>query len=147
MQRLHGEPMDLAALIAESDAPGTGAMVLFTGTVRDENGGKPVVALEYSAYEPLAERRLAEIEAEAEAAHPGVRCRVCHRVGRLTVGDTSVAVLARAAHRAEAFAAARWAIEAVKHQVPVFKLEHYADGSQAWLEGCSLHEAAEQPAP
>lgn len=137
--RLSDTPIDLGALIAASDAPGFGAMVVFTGTVRAENQGRMVTGLTYSAYRPLAESSLADIETRAAAEHPGTRVLTQHRLGYLVVGDTSVAVVARAGHRAEAFAAARWAIEALKREVPVFKLEHYADGSQAYLDGCSLN--------
>lgn len=138
--RLSSEPLDAGAALAATASPGHGALVLFTGTVREENGGKQVTELTYSAYEPLAEKRLAEIEAQAETEHPGVRCLLRHRVGTLAVGETSVLVVARAAHRAEAFDAARRAVEAVKHEVPIFKHERYADGSEAYLEGCALHE-------
>lgn len=141
-KRLTNQPLDINAALAATAGPGFGALVVFTGTVREENGGKRVRQLTYSAYEPLAEKRLAEIEAQAEAEHPGVRCLVRHRLGTLAVGDASVLVVARSAHRAEAFAAARWAIEAIKHEVPVFKHERYADGTEAYLEGCSLHGEA-----
>ncbi|MEQ8800384.1 MAG: molybdenum cofactor biosynthesis protein MoaE [Salinisphaeraceae bacterium] len=139
-QRLSDEPLDLGTLIAASEGPGFGAMVVFTGTVRADNQGKTVTGLTYSAYRPLAESSLADIEDRAVAEHPGTRVLTQHRLGDLVVGDTSVAVVARAGHRAEAFAAARWAIEALKKEVPVFKLEHYADGSQAYLDGCSLNQ-------
>lgn len=89
--------------------------------------------MEYSAYGPMAEEECARIVAEAEARWP-VRVALEHRIGRLEIGDTAVAIVAAGAHRDEAFAACRFVIEEVKRRVPVWKKEYYADGSVAWVE-------------
>lgn len=114
--------------------PDCGALTIFTGTIRDQHLGRAVSGIRYEAHLQLAERRLAEIEQEA-AARFGAQLRVAHAVGELQVGDTSVVILARAGHRGEAFAAARWAIDTIKLAVPIWKEERYLDGDSQFLEG------------
>jgi len=133
-------PLDTAQLLAQSQTPEDGALAVFGGTVRRFNNGKEVRAINYSVYAPVAERQLAEIERGA-MQQCGVRlCLVRHRLGDLLIGDLSVLVVVRAEHRAEAFAAARYAIEAVKHTVPIWKREEYSDGTHSFVMGCELHE-------
>lgn len=129
-------PLDLAALVAEVGSEGDGAVATFTGIVRDENLGRRVRFLEYEAYEPLAVKALNRILAEAREAWPGVRLGVHHRIGRLEIGDASVAIAAASPHRAHAFAACRYAIERVKQIVPIWKREHF-EGGDVWLEGAT----------
>ena len=129
--------LDPAALQAAVAAPGNGGLAFFAGAVRDRHEGKAVVAVTYEAFRPLAEKILAEIAAEAEAA-TGAKLAIAHRTGRLQVGELSVFVAAGAPHRAEAFEACRRAIDTLKDRVPVWKKEHYADGTSGWLEGCTL---------
>lgn len=143
--RIQTEPLSFDALLADTQSPETGALAIFAGTVRRHNAGREVTALEYTVYEPLAERRLAEIEREAEQRFGVTCCRIRHRIGPLAIGDTSVLVVVRAPHRAEAFAAARYAIDTVKHAVPIWKRERYADGTEVYVKGCALH--AEDSAP
>jgi molybdopterin synthase catalytic subunit len=135
--RLVREPIDVAALCAAT--PADGAVCLFVGVVRSENAGRPVLRLEYEAYEEMALPLLEEIAAEAGRLHPVTRVRLVHRLGTLAVGDTSVVIAVSAPHRAEAFAACRFVIDALKSQVPIWKKEHYADGS-VWLEGAGTGE-------
>jgi molybdopterin synthase catalytic subunit len=130
-------PIDLNALIAAVAAPGHGGQASFVGVVRDEHEGKRVESVTYEAFEPLAEKVLNEIVAQAGANH-GAKVVAAHRVGRLKVGEASVAIVAASPHRAEAFAACREVIEEIKKRVPVWKKEHYADGTESWLEGCKL---------
>jgi len=125
-------PIDLAAL--SSATPADGALCLFVGVVRDLNAGRPVLRLEYEAYEEMALPLMEEIAAETGRRHPVTRVRLVHRLGALTIGEASVAVAVSAPHRKEAFAACRFAIDALKARVPIWKKEFYADGS-AWLEG------------
>ncbi|HET7370778.1 MAG TPA: molybdenum cofactor biosynthesis protein MoaE [Gammaproteobacteria bacterium] len=139
-ERILTEPLNLDVLLAATQSPDAGALSVFAGTVRRHNDGREVAALEYSVYEPLAERRLAEIEREAEQRFGVTCCRIQHRVGQLEIGDTSVLVVVRSPHRSEAFAAARYAIDTVKHTVPIWKRESYADGTQSYVKGCALHE-------
>jgi molybdopterin synthase catalytic subunit len=102
--------------------------------VRDRHGGREVVGIDYSGYEPMAERALARIEEELAAATPGLRVAIVHRLGALAVGEASVAIAASSPRRAAAQEAARLALERIKREVPVWKRERYADGSSAWRE-------------
>jgi molybdopterin synthase catalytic subunit len=115
---------------------GAGAIATFTGLVRDHNQGRRVRFLEYEAYEPLALRALALIVDEARAAWPSVRLAIHHRIGRLELGEASVVIAAMSPHRADAFAACRYAIERVKQIVPIWKREHF-EGGDVWLEGAT----------
>ncbi len=119
-------------------APSDGAVLLFLGTVRDHNDGRPVERLHYDAYRDMAVKELRAI-ATAAAARAGTdRIAVVHRTGTLEVGEASLAVAVSTAHRAEAFDAARWIIEEIKARVPVWKKEHYAHGrGEAWLAGAT----------
>ena len=131
MIRLLRDPIDLAALQATS--PADGALCLFAGIVRNENKGKAVLYLEYEAYEDMALSLMEEIAAEARRKWPITDLRMVHRLGRLEIGEASVAVAVASPHRAEAFAACRFLIDTLKAQVPIWKKEYYADGT-AWLE-------------
>jgi molybdopterin synthase catalytic subunit len=125
-------PIDLAAL--QTAAPSDGALCLFAGVVRNENGGRPVRYLEYEAYEEMAIPLMRQIAADARRQWPVTAVRIVHRLGRLEIGEPSVAVAVVSPYRAEAFAACRFAIDTLKARVPIWKKEYYADGS-AWLEG------------
>jgi molybdopterin synthase catalytic subunit len=128
------EPIDGHALAQSVGAAGDGAVVTFAGLVRDSNLGRRVLFLEYEAYEPLAIRAMEGIVAEAASYWPGVRVALHHRTGRLEIGEASIVIAAASAHRAEAFAACRYAIERVKQIVPIWKREHF-EGGDVWLEG------------
>lgn len=130
------QPLDLDALLAETEAPNCGALVVFAGTVRDHHEGQQVAALTYEAHEALAGAAIRDIE--ARYAQGLLRCRICHRTGPLALGDTAVLVVVRAPHRREAFAAAEAALEAVKREVPIWKHEHLAGGESRWLDGVAL---------
>ena len=131
MVRLQREPIDLAALHEVSARDG--ALCLFVGVVRNENGGRPVLRLEYEAYEEMALSLMTQIEAEVRARWPVSDVRMVHRLGPMAIGEASVAVAVASPHRAEAFAACRHAIDTLKAQVPIWKKEFYADGSE-WLQ-------------
>jgi molybdopterin synthase catalytic subunit len=133
LARLTDEPLDLSAVVAEVAGPDCGGVVTFVGTVRDAHAGRPVARLAYSAYRPMAERRLASLAVEIERRH-GVRLAVVHRLGTLLPGEASVVIAAAAPHREAAFAAVRECLERLKREVPVWKREHYADGSARWRE-------------
>ena len=132
MIRLVREAIDVAAL--QDVGAGDGALCLFLGVVRNENDGRPVVRLEYEAYEEMAERLLADLEEDARRRFPVTSVRVVHRLGRLEIGEASVAVAVASPHRAEAFEACRHVIDVLKKTVPIWKKEFYADGA-VWLEG------------
>ena len=130
--RLVSDPIDLASLAGAT--PPDGAVCLFVGTVRNENRGRAVLRLEYEAYEDMALPLMAEIAAETARRFPVTDVRLVHRLGRLEIGEASVVVAVASPHRAEVFAACRFAIDALKAQVPIWKKELYADGSE-WLDG------------
>ena len=132
MAQLTRERIDLAALLAA--APGDGAVCLFVGVVRNENAGRRVSHLEYEAYEDMALPLMEQIAAEARQRFSVSGVRLVHRLGRLEIGEPSVAVAVASPHRPEAFAACRYVIDTLKAQVPIWKKEFYADGA-VWLEG------------
>lgn len=127
-------PIDAAALLAEGQRSRNGASVLFVGTVREVNHGRPVSGMEYTAYEAMAQRELERIVDEAADRFGTEDVVVEHRLGSLDVGDVSVAIVAAHPHRARAFETARYVIEELKRRVPVWKLEHYVDGSREWID-------------
>jgi len=130
------EPLDADALVACVGAQGDGAVVTFAGLVRDHNQGRQVRFLEYEAYEPLAVRALQRIVDEAGEMWPSARIAAHHRIGRLEIGEASIVIASASAHRGDAFAACRYAIERVKQIVPIWKREHF-DGGDVWLEGAT----------
>jgi molybdopterin synthase catalytic subunit len=125
------EPIDVAAL--QDVASRDGALCLFLGVVRGENDGRRVLRLEYEAYEDMALPLMEEIAAGARRQFGVSDVRIVHRLGRLEIGEVSVAVAAVSPHRAEAFAACRYAIDTLKARVPIWKKEFYADGA-VWRE-------------
>src|SRR6188472_4128355 len=127
---------------------GDGAVVTFLGLVRDHNQGRRVTHLIYEAYDALAIKALDRIVTEAAEQWPSVRLAIHHRTGRLEIGEASVVIAAASAHRADAFAASRYAIERVKQIAPVWKHEHF-EGGEVWIEGATadpLDEDARQAA-
>ncbi len=129
------DPIDPCAVLARVGRPGDGAVAFFAGVVRDENEGRPVSGMEYEGYDEMARDELAGIVAEAAGRAGTQRIAAVHRLGRLAVGEVSVAIAVSAPHRAEAFAAARYIIEEIKKRLPVWKREHYLDREAKWLEG------------
>ncbi|MCT7952808.1 molybdenum cofactor biosynthesis protein MoaE [Ancylothrix sp. C2] len=127
-------PLSLQDVYALADDPGNGAVVVMSGTVRNQTDGKPVVFLEYQAYEPMALRVFAQIAAEIRVRWPDVRRVVIHhRTGKLEIGEISVLVAVGCPHRGEAFEACRFAIDTLKHNAPIWKKEHWQDGSSNWV--------------
>lgn len=132
------EPLDLNALVRETEDHGSGALAVFTGTVRNENEGREIEALRYEAHIALAEKTLRALEREVLERFGARRCRIQHRIGTLPLGEPSVMVVVRAAHRDEAFRACRYAIDELKGRAPIWKEERYAGGERAYLEGTPL---------
>ena len=127
-------PIDTAALVREVASHRHGATILFIGTVRDLNDGRQVSGMEYSAYRTMAARELYAIVAEASARFSTDDIVIEHRLGVLALGEASVAIAVAHVHRGEAFDAARFVIEELKQRVPIWKLEHYVDGSRDWVD-------------
>ena len=124
------DPIDVAALGAP--AARDGAACTFVGVVRDHNAGSAVTHLEYEAFEEMALALMEEIAAEAARRWPVTSVSIVHRLGRLEIGEASVAVAVFSPHRAEAFEACRYAIDTLKQTVPVWKKEHFEDG-EVWV--------------
>jgi sulfur-carrier protein adenylyltransferase/sulfurtransferase len=137
-------PIDATSLAAALARPDSGGFASFEGRVRNHHDGRTVTALDYEAFESLAVAEGERIVAEALSRHGALEARCVHRVGRLAVGEVAVWVGVSAPHRAEAFAACRAIIDAVKHRLPIWKKEHYADGDSVWVI-CEHGRAA--PAP
>lgn len=134
LAEISGDPLDPAAVDRAVAGPEHGAVVLFTGVVRNHDGGQPVSSLEYSAH-PDAERFLRTCCADV-AATTGLPVAAVHRVGALTVGDLAIVVAVAAPHRAEAFAACSELVDRIKHEVPIWKRQHFADGLSEWVNAC-----------
>lgn len=133
MIRLTRESIDYHALTEAVRSPRCGAVCLFLGTVRDLTGDQVTEFLDYDAYPPMAEKKLAEIEAEVRTRWPVGDVALVHRLGRLAVGEVSVAVAVSCPHRAQAFDAGRFAIDALKELVPIWKKENAPDGRGDWI--------------
>jgi len=126
-------PLDPRAAEDAVSRPEDGAVVCFTGVVRNHSKGRDVVGLEYQAYEPMARALLRDIVDQVRLRW-GLACAIHHRLGPVAVGEVAVVVAVASPHRAEAFDACRWAIETLKHDVPIWKKEHAVDGT-FWIEG------------
>ena len=132
--RISFAPLSLEDVYRWVDDPANGAIALMSGTVRGETEGRKVNYLEYQAYEPMAIQVFHHIGQQIRHQWPAVnRIAIHHRTGKLQIGEISVLVAVGSPHRAEAFAAARYAIDTLKHQAPIWKKEHWADGASSWV--------------
>ncbi|NUQ00582.1 MAG: molybdenum cofactor biosynthesis protein MoaE [Armatimonadetes bacterium] len=120
----------LEALVAD---PAAGAVVTFLGQVRNHHQGRAVDHLAYEAFEPMAIACLEQIAAEAKQRWPLREVAIAHRLGRLEIGETAVAICVSSAHRGEAFEACRHIMDRIKQDVPIWKHEHWADGTAEWV--------------
>lgn len=127
------ESIDIAAVLESVRSPAAGAVVLFLGTTREMTDGRQTRWLNYEAYAPLAEKLLAELISQARQRWPLVACSVAHRLGRVEVGEVSVAIAVSSGHRQAAFEAGQWLIDRLKESVPIWKEEHWADGTSQWV--------------
>lgn len=128
------DEIDIAALLDEVQRDSNGATVLFVGTVRDTNNGRDVTGIDYACYGAMATRELASICAEAAERFATVDIVAEHRIGHLSVGETSVAIAVAHARRATAYEASRYVIEQIKRRLPIWKREEYADGTREWVD-------------
>jgi molybdopterin synthase catalytic subunit len=126
--------IDTPAVIARVQTGGDGAVVTFEGVVRNNTNGRSTQCLDYECYEPMALKMLAKIGREIAASHQVTHVAMVHRLGRMLVGEASVAVIVTAPHRRPAFEAALEGINRLKKVVPIWKKEHFADG-EVWVEG------------
>lgn len=133
MFRVTEDEITAQMVIGAVEHPSAGAIVTFLGTVRDHSQGKRVLYLEYDAYPEMAEMTLRQIGEEIRERWGLDRVAIVHRVGRLEIGEASVAIAVAAPHRAEAFEACRYAIDRLKEMVPIWKKEVW-EGSEHWVE-------------
>ena len=128
------QPLNVDALLREVASPEHGATAIFVGTVRSMNEGRQVRAIEYTAYEPMAEREMAAILDEAGHRNGDSILVAEHRLGLLEVGEASIVIAAAHGHRSNALDALRYAIDEIKRRVPIWKRELFTDGSEAWVD-------------
>jgi molybdopterin synthase catalytic subunit len=126
------QPLDSAPLVALVSSPGHGAIVTFAGVARDNFAGRPTAYLEYEAYPEMAELTLAQIADEAKAQFAIGAVAIHHRIGVLQIGETAVLIAVGSAHREAAFAATAFLMDRIKQVVPIWKCEHWLDGTSEW---------------
>lgn len=132
-------PIDLASMLAAAHRPEAGGIVLFSGDVRNHHDGRAVAYLDYEAYVPLAERMIGEIVRSACERWQLVHAEAVHRIGRLEISECAVAVVTAHAHRRQAYEANQFIIDSIKADVPIWKCEHFTDGTTEW--GRPHHDA------
>lgn len=133
MVRMQSEVIDYQALTEAVRSTSCGAVCLFLGTVREFTNGEQTKALAYEGHPTLAPQLLAQVETETRSQWPVHEVILVHRVGHLELGEISVAVVVSSGHREQAFAACKFAIDRLKEIVPIWKQEHWADGSKEWV--------------
>ena len=131
---LSDSPLDVDTITDAVRDPACGAVLVFLGTVRDSHRGRPVTRLTYTAYRPMAEKRLRRIVEGREAGSNRLHAAIHHRLGEVPAGEPSVVIAVASPHRAEAYETSRRALERLKREVPIWKREHYADGEAQWRE-------------
>jgi MoaE-MoaD fusion protein len=137
LYRMTREPITAQDLANRLKAPEAGAVVAFEGVVRNNSHGRKTLYLEYEAYTAMAIRMMKQIGESAKRQFPIEQIGMLHRVGRVEIGDTSVAIVVTSAHRRAAFEACHYAIDELKHKVPIWKKEYFEDGA-VWAEGEQL---------
>ena len=140
-------PLSLDEIYALADDPANGSIVIMSGTVRNNTDGKGVVYLEYQAYEPMAMEIFKQIVKNIRQKWKDTnRVVIYHRIGRLKIGEISVLVAVGCPHRREAFEACRYAIDTLKHNAPIWKTEHWQDGTSNWVSigACEENDDNEQ---
>jgi molybdopterin synthase catalytic subunit len=130
--RLSADPISLETSIAAVTSDDTGAVVSFAGIVRNHDGGRAVTRLDYEAH-PTADEKLKSVARSIEAEFPGVRIAVEHRTGSLTVGSLALGCAVASSHRREAFDACARLVEEIKRLVPIWKEQHFVDGTTEWV--------------
>ncbi|CAN5917915.1 molybdenum cofactor biosynthesis protein MoaE [soil metagenome] len=132
--RLTNEPIDASSLAVEAGSPSFGAILVFLGVVRDINDGRSVTAIDYSAYEAMAATLLGDIAREGAERHGPANVVIVHRLGELGLQEASVGIAVANAHRDDAYQLSRWCIDELKRRVPIWKREHYTDGTREWVD-------------
>jgi len=143
--RIQPEPLALEPLLLATERPDCGALAIFAGAVRNHHEGAAVSHLIYTAHAALCDKIIRSIEQETREQFNVPECRIVHRVGQLGIGDVAIYAVVRAPHRAEAFAALRYAVDSTKHRAPIWKEEFYPDGSSSFVSGCCIADGFEPP--
>lgn len=133
MIQLTDNPIDATALLLSAQQPEAGAVVLFLGITRQFTQGRETASLSYEAYREMAVKELGRLEQEARDRWSLIDCSIVHRLGEVPLAEASVAIAVSSPHRAEAFEAGRWLIDALKETVPIWKQERWADGAAEWI--------------
>jgi len=133
MIELTFEAIDSGKLVRQAQSSRSGAVLLFLGVTRQHTDGRETATLLYEAYEEMARQELARLEATARDEWPLDECLLVHRLGEVPLGEASVAIVVASPHRHSAFAAGEWLIDALKTRVPIWKQEHWADGTSEWV--------------
>lgn len=138
-------PLDIAGLFSQAHDPGCGAVVLFSGEVRDSSNSKAVSYLEYEAQPVLATKMMRQIIDDARQKWPLHIAVAQHRIGKVLTGESAVVVITATPHRKEAYEANRYIIDRIKHEVPIWKCEYFADGSHEWGGNCNCQKVTGDP--
>ncbi len=133
MIELTRDVIDSNELVLRAQSPQAGAVLLFLGVTRQHTAGRETVELQYDAYEQMAMKELQSLEDESRGRWKLVDCHIVHRLGRVPLGEASVAIVTSSAHRREAFEAGQWLIDTLKERVPIWKQEHWSDGTTEWV--------------
>ncbi len=136
MKHIQYTDINYSELFGDFRNPNSGAVVLFSGEVRDNNKGRAVTHLEYEAYEPMANKMIGSILEEAISKFNLNKAECVHRLGRVEISGCAVVVITGAGHRKEAYDANRFIIDKVKNEVPIWKHEFFADGTSEWGQNC-----------
>jgi len=120
-------------LLAEAMQASAGAVLLFLGVTREFTAGRQTIKLDYEAYGEMAQRELQRLRDQAMQDWQLIDCKIVHRLGEVPLAEASVAIVVVSPHRKEAFAAGEWLIDRLKETVPIWKCEHWADGTTQWV--------------
>lgn len=142
--RLQTERIRVEDLVAAVAARGDGGLVVFLGTVRDENRGRRVLQLEYEAYDEMARTAMARLGQEARERFAISAVAIVHRTGKLEIGEVALGVAVAAPHRGDALAACGWVVDTLKRSVPIWKKETF-EGGEVWIEGAGESPRPDQP--
>jgi len=134
---ISAQPLDVVGLLAGAHHPRAGAVVLFSGEVRNHNDGMAVDYLEYEAHEAMAAKMIKTILEDANKKWPLNIAVAQHRTGKVAVGETAVVVITASAHRSEAYQANEYIIHRIKHEAPIWKCEYFSDGTKKWGGNCN----------
>ncbi len=145
MQHITANSIDPIQLFTSAKHPDAGAIVLFSGEVRGNSHGKEVAFLSYEAQERMADKMIGTILQEAIDRWKLTVAKAVHRIGNVGVSEPAVVVITASAHRSEAYAANRFVIDKIKHEVPIWKCEHFTDGSSEWGGNCNCRDITGDP--